>query len=232
MVKDKPFREDLYYRLNVVRIETPPLRNRMEDLPELIDFMLQRLDNEYSTGTTEISKDAFSILQQYNWPGNVRELENVLHSSSVVSKGKRILLKDLPEILSPLFNSITDENKTDELLPADNNNKSLVTEEKNDFRSESLDQKVSDKIGSNKSVPSNGPSLDSPPKSISLKESYDIAYAHTRELTDSNLLELVEKEMIQRSLTESGGNQVKASGLLGITRATLRKRIDMYGIRY
>jgi DNA-binding protein Fis len=51
-------------------------------------------------------------------------------------------------------------------------------------------------------------------------------------LTDANLLELVEKEMIQRSLTESGGNQVKASALLGITRATLRKRIDAYSIRY
>ena len=231
MVKDKSFREDLYYRLNVVRIETPPLRDRMEDLPELIDFMLQRLDKQYSTGTTEISKDAFSILQQYNWPGNVRELENVLHSSSVVSKGKRILLKDLPEILSPLFKSITDQNKSDVLLPKANDDDSPVPEEKNGSPPESLDQKVSDTIGSNKSVSQNGP-LDSPPQSISLKESYDIAYAHTRELTDSNLLELVEKEMIQRSLTESGGNQVKASGLLGITRATLRKRIDMYGIRY
>ena len=99
MVKETAFREDLYYRLNVVRIETPPLRKRMEDLPELIDFMLQRLKNKHSTGTTEISRDAVKILSNYKWPGNVRELENILHSASVVCKGKRILVKDLPHIL-------------------------------------------------------------------------------------------------------------------------------------
>ena len=96
MVKEKTFREDLYYRLNVVRIETPALRERMEDLPELVDFMLQRLNKEKGTGTAEISKEAMELLGQYDWPGNVRELENVLHSASVVSKGKRILTKDLP----------------------------------------------------------------------------------------------------------------------------------------
>ena len=96
MVKLKEFREDLYYRLNVVRIETPPLLERMEDLPELIDFMLQRLNKNQSTGTSEISKEAMEILKHHDWPGNVRELENVLHSSSVISKGKRILSKDLP----------------------------------------------------------------------------------------------------------------------------------------
>ena len=72
----------------------------------------------------------------------------------------------------------------------------------------------------------------SAPSSISPEESYDIAYAHARETSQTNLLEAVEKEMIQRTLKESGGNQVKASAMLGITRATLRKRIDSYGIRY
>ena len=93
MVKEKSFREDLYYRLNVVRIETPALRNRMEDLPELIDFMLQRLNKKHGTSATEISKDAVTALSQYNWPGNVRELENILHSSSVVCKGKENIVK-------------------------------------------------------------------------------------------------------------------------------------------
>ena len=67
MVKLKEFREDLYYRLNVVRIETPPLRERMEDLPELIDFMLQRLNKNQSTGTSEISKEAMEILKHHHW---------------------------------------------------------------------------------------------------------------------------------------------------------------------
>jgi DNA-binding protein Fis len=72
----------------------------------------------------------------------------------------------------------------------------------------------------------------SAPSSISPNEAYDIAYASARTTTDINLLEIVEKEMIQRSLKESGGNQVKASAMLGITRATLRKRIDSHNIRY
>ena len=63
-------------------------------------------------------------------------------------------------------------------------------------------------------------------------EAYDIAYANARTSTDTNLLEIVEKEMIQRSLKECGGNQVKSSAMLGITRATLRKRIDAHSIRY
>ena len=66
MVQEKTFREDLYYRLNVVRIKTPSLRERMEDLPELVDFMLQRLNQE-STGTAEISKEAMEILGEYSW---------------------------------------------------------------------------------------------------------------------------------------------------------------------
>ena len=75
-------------------------------------------------------------------------------------------------------------------------------------------------------------SISTAPSSISSEESFDMAYAHARKSTDRNLIETVEKEIIQRALTECGGNQVKASALLGITRATLRKRIDVFEIRY
>ena len=75
-------------------------------------------------------------------------------------------------------------------------------------------------------------SASNAPSSISCDESFDIAYAHARNKTDRNLIETVEKEIIQRALKECGGNQVKASALLGITRATLRKRIDVFEIRY
>lgn len=238
MVREKSFREDLYYRLNVVRIETPPLRARMEDLPELVDFMLQRLNKDQSTGTTEISKEAMDLLRKYDWPGNVRELENVLHSSSVVSKGKRILTKDLP---SSIMDRSAKEPKTSssDLEPAPE----LQTEplEPNQKTSPSPTPEVSpnqyesttsQSFGApSKSDENDNPNLE-PPSSISSEEGFDIAYAHAREATDRNLLEAVEKEMIQRALVECGGNQVKASALLGITRATLRKRIDSFGIRY
>ncbi len=228
MVRTKEFREDLYYRLNVVRIETPPLRDRMEDLPELIDFMLQRLNKNQSTGTTEISKDAMQFLTQHNWPGNVRELENVLHSASVISKGKRILTKDLPDTVleqieksAPTL-SADDSSSSKEVQPSAS---ILITEDKTltDSNTDSVSS-----FGQSSKKPSNVTA----PSSISANEAYDIAYANARETTDINLLEIVEKEMIQRALKENGGNQVKASAMLGITRATLRKRIDTHSIRY
>lgn len=227
MVKTKEFREDLYYRLNVVRIETPPLRERMEDLPELIDFMLQRLNKNQSTGTTEISKEAMLFLSKYNWPGNVRELENVLHSASVISKGKRILTKDLS---NTVIEKVESESPTPQSEP------SIINEVKKLPELPISENNISKDTASN-SMPSFGDSsknslLASPPSSISANEAYDIAYASARATSDTKLLEVVEKEIIQRSLKESGGNQVKASAMLGITRATLRKRIDAHSIRY
>ena len=94
-----------------------------------------------------------------------------------------------------------------------------------------LDEPTSPAFG-NQSTKGRNDLIPYAPSSISPGESYDIAYAHARETSQTNLLDVVEKEMIRRSLKESGGNQVKASAMLGITRATLRKRIDAYEIRY
>ena len=225
MVEQKTFREDLYYRLNVVRIETPALRDRMEDIPELVNFMLIRLNKKFSTGTKEISKDALDMLMAYPWPGNVRELENALHSASVVSKGKRILAKDLPSNLSVSPQSVTPTHSTSE--------SGTKTELKEEAKEASHGLFGTSKTETKESTQKNK-SLNSsvPPSSISLVESFDICYAHLRAKSDKNLLEEMEKEIILRALQECGGNQVKASALLGITRATLRKRIDNYAIRY
>jgi two-component system nitrogen regulation response regulator GlnG len=193
--------------------------------------MLQRLNKKHSTGTTEISKDAIETLKRYNWPGNVRELENILHSASVVSKGKRILLKDLPDTLTEATESVLAKQKPGNISGSISK---LITEtiDSTEDGEKKLTSEKRDHFGTSHTADDKSASLETPPSSISLKESYDIAYAHSRKLTDSNLLELVEKEIIQRTLTECGGNQVKASALLGITRATLRKRIDTYEIRY
>ena len=236
MVQEKTFREDLYYRLNVVRIKTPALRERMEDLPELVDFMLQRLNQEKSTGTAEISKEAMEILGKYSWPGNVRELENILHSSSVISKGKRILSKDLPTTLISDIDksSITESKSTEEVKNVET---APHTEEatynkvsESPVQTQQQDSQIN--FGERASPETSEKSISTAPSSISSEESFDMAYAHARKSTDRNLIETVEKEIIQRALTECGGNQVKASALLGITRATLRKRIDVFEIRY
>ena len=101
MVKENTFREDLYYRLNVVRILMPALRQRKEDIPLLINFMLQNLAKKNRSVANVIAKEALDLLVEYGWPGNVRELENVVHRSAVLAQGNTILAKDLPEEINP-----------------------------------------------------------------------------------------------------------------------------------
>lgn len=84
-VTEGSFREDLYYRLNVMPIYMPPLRNRVEDIPELTDFLLNRLSEQQGGRPLEIKESALRILMKYNWPGNVRELENRLERAAIMS---------------------------------------------------------------------------------------------------------------------------------------------------
>ncbi len=101
MVKAKTFREDLYYRLNVVRIRMPPLRDRAEDIPQIVDFCVQNLFKGRKARVSKVSPEAMAVLTRHRWPGNVRELENVIYRSAVVAQGDAILVKDLPaEILA------------------------------------------------------------------------------------------------------------------------------------
>ena len=102
MVKEGTFREDLYYRLNVVRIELPPLRERKEDIPLLINFLLKKVPKNNQGVAEVVASDAMAALTEYEWPGNVRELENVMHRSAVLSQGDSILLKDLPSEITTL----------------------------------------------------------------------------------------------------------------------------------
>ena len=97
LVKDKEFREDLYYRLNVVRLRLPPLRERVEDVPQIVDFFLQSLAKAKKTKARKVSPEALAILCRHSWPGNVRELENMIYRSAVIAQGDAILPKDLPD---------------------------------------------------------------------------------------------------------------------------------------
>ncbi|HXJ57394.1 MAG TPA: sigma-54 dependent transcriptional regulator [Verrucomicrobiae bacterium] len=101
-VATKQFREDLFYRLNVVRIALPPLRERPGDVRLLVNYFLKKFAEEQATTPHNISLDALNLLQAHTWPGNVRELENVIRRALVVAKGEVILPADLPpEVTTP-----------------------------------------------------------------------------------------------------------------------------------
>jgi two-component system response regulator PilR (NtrC family) len=90
------FREDLYYRINVLPIHLPPLRQRREDIPLLVDFFLQKYSRQMDLPTRQISVEAMRLLEGYDWPGNVRELENVIERALALSHAETISTRDLP----------------------------------------------------------------------------------------------------------------------------------------
>jgi two-component system response regulator HydG len=98
MVQKGTFREDLYYRLNVIPVLLPPLRKRKEDIPELVQFFLNRLARENNKKKISLDKEALQALLDYPWPGNIRELENVLERAVVLCDSDRITLNELPFI--------------------------------------------------------------------------------------------------------------------------------------
>jgi two-component system response regulator HydG len=98
-VKNADFREDLFYRLNVIPIQMPPLRNRCNDIPVLARYFLRHFAAEQETLAQRFSSEAMRNLLDYSWPGNVRELENSIEHAVVLAKGKYIEISDLPAAL-------------------------------------------------------------------------------------------------------------------------------------
>ena len=96
------FREDLYYRLNVVSIDVPPLAQRADDIPLLVQHFVHRYSRECNKPVDELSPEILTALREYGWPGNVRELQNVIERAVVLAEGPVIQLSDLPlDVLLP-----------------------------------------------------------------------------------------------------------------------------------
>jgi DNA-binding NtrC family response regulator len=106
MVENGTFREDLYYRLNVVNIYVPPLRERIEDIPLLVDYFIRKYCTSMNKQPVTIDSAALKRLEEFSFPGNVRELENMIERAIVIGNGKKITLKDLPLEKSIIINSV------------------------------------------------------------------------------------------------------------------------------
>ncbi len=102
-IQEKEFREDLFYRLNVAVIFLPPLRERTEDIPELVNYFLRRHGADLGVSKPSIAPDAVEFLKQQNWPGNVRELENVVRKALLSSHGFTIGLENVRSIVTAKF---------------------------------------------------------------------------------------------------------------------------------
>ncbi len=160
-IKAGRFREDLYYRLNVVSLEVPSLRERGDDVALLADFFLKKYTEKNNKLIKGFTPRAMDLLMRYEWPGNVRELENIVERAVIMARGEMITPMEFPENLKEL--------------------------------------------------------------DLELKEArIDIAAGRS--------LKEIEKEMILRTLGETGGNRTHAADILGISRRTLQLKLKEYGI--
>jgi DNA-binding NtrC family response regulator len=202
MVKAKTFREDLYYRLNVVRIKMPALRERGEDIPQIVDFCLQNLGKQRKTRVAKVSPEALAVLVRHRWPGNVRELENVIYRSAVVAQGDAILVKDLPvEIGGGSPPPPAPEPATAEPAPG----------------------VAAPVIPPAPAAPPEAVAVAAPAPRPSLAEVCDTLLELLPE-EQGPLLPPLEKELIARALARYGGDPAAAARRLGLTKAGLQKK--------
>jgi len=128
MIREKRFREDLFYRINSVILEIPPLRTRKEDVPPLVKFFIKRFATENNKKVDVISDKGLSYLTKHNWPGNIRELRNVIHRAVVLSNDDVLLIEDFPSFIkdeNSRYNfsmNVVKENEREEVLNVLTNN--------------------------------------------------------------------------------------------------------------
>jgi DNA-binding NtrC family response regulator len=159
------FRNDIFYRLQVIPIRIPPLRERTEDIPSLIEFFIEKFNAEFKKNVEGVSPEALALLRNYPWPGNVRELKNIIERVLILETSERIEIENLPPEIT----------NYSEAKPA---------------------AKLVDHF---------------PAGGLSLEE--------------------VEKDLISQALARANGNQSRAAELLGISRDTLRYRIQKFGLK-
>ncbi len=116
LVMEEKFREDLFYRLKVVTIDVPPLRERQEDIPLLTESYLIKFSNIHNKHIDNISPDAMKIITSYDWPGNIRELMNCIESAVVMTIGNQITIESLPPFITMKKKLLTKKTTSDNLF--------------------------------------------------------------------------------------------------------------------
>jgi len=181
MVRDGKFREDLYFRLKVVPLTVPALRERREDISELVDYFVAKINREMGTSISGVARETREILLSHDWPGNVRELENTLVRAAVLAAGTTLMPQDLALTRKAERTPTAGDLELDDLIR------------------------------------------------IKLANYFGDGAIDPRDLYDQ-VIEAVEKPLIEITLARTGGNQLRAASILGINRNTLHKKITHLGI--
>ncbi len=218
MVTQNAFREDLLYRLNGFTIDLPPLKERREDIPLLLEYFLRRAKSEMGKKDIQgIAPAAYDFLLKYDWPGNVRQLQSVVRQSMINTTGTVIGTDNLPSFVCGQSNPISETKQTENVIPIDPAFPSEALRElKNDENSIQTDR---DKVW---------PAVT---EDFQLLKFIDEKLAAGSTNLYAEALEQMERQLISKILDVAGGNQSKTAEILGITRGKVRDRIAAFGIQ-
>jgi sigma-54 specific flagellar transcriptional regulator A len=205
-IADGTFREDLYYRLNVVPVEMPALRERSDDLPHLIAALAERVCEQHAV-QVQFSAGAIGVLQQYRWPGNVRELSNLIERMAIQCVGGQVRIADLPA-----------RYRSDDWEQACSAEGAALSDCTVDVAATPVAALPSvDPVQERNALTDRGPdahSVDLPASGMDLR----------------SYLESLEQRLILKALQVSGGTVAHAATLLGLRRTTLAEKLRKYGI--
>jgi len=178
-IKEKQFREDLYYRLSVVVIHLPPLRQRAEDIPNLVKYFLHRYGADFGVDAPSIQPEAIEFLQAQPWPGNVRQLENVVRQALLLARKYTITLDHVREVVAKL---------------------------------------------------SNTPAAQDTSLAAWISEFLMKAKKGESDRVHGRILDTVERELFAQAIHLAQGNQAKAARWLGVSRITMREKLNTFGL--
>ncbi len=210
MMEDGRFRPDLFYRLNVVRVQMPPLRRRRDDIPNLVDYFLRMYLRDRPDKKIRMSSAAIEKMTNYDWPGNVRELENTLRNAVLTVKTDTILPIDVRLKSESEPRPIEHQASGSKPVPQ-GVGKGLTREE----------------IDLERAV--NGTSVFEDIER-QVEPMFDKLVEARSRGDNFSAFDVIERAMLIHALNKTSGNQLRAAKLLGITRSTLRKRIAKYEI--
>jgi len=214
MIKDGDFREDLYYRINVITLTLPPLRDRRGDIPLLAEHFLATFNQKNKKSFRGFSPEAIELLSAHGWPGNVRELENVVERAVVLGRGELVLREHLPAAIA------AHEAPREDLVA-----RVLETGISLDDLERELIVKALAQTGSNVSKAARLLGLTRRMLQYRM-EKYGLEKAWTPEPSAED-----ERERIKKALAQTNANVSEAARLLGLTRRTLQYRIQKHGIQ-
>lgn len=233
MVRDGDFREDLFYRLNGFTIQLPPLRERKDDVPLLLEYFLRRARKEMNKNNLDgLSPPALAMLTNYRWPGNVRQLQSVVRQAVLNTTGTVLGVESLPSIITQprqeeaLMEAAGVATSSTTLMAPNSNSSGNVLAGPAATVGASSMESVAEIVDGEYSVAA----LDSLPTQQSIVDFIESRLASSTDLYAEAMREL-ERYLFTRVLETTGGNQSRAAEILGITRGKVRDRIAAFNIQ-